>query len=304
MPGFVSFAAQAIGRIAEKNAVQPLLNMLEANNDEDLYLRHAAVLALTRIGEIAPIIALAESNNRSLRIAAVLVLRRLQHEKLALFLKDQDEYIVTEAARAINDDWSIEPALPALASLLKEERFTSEPLLRRSINAALRVGGDKELDLLIDFARRTTVSSTLRGEALAAIGTWASPSVLDRVDGRYRGEINRDAIAVKQKIEKYIPEFLKDKNPDILVAAAKTISSLKIDGYNAQLATIMKSHNSPEVRSAMLMALGDLTLYQNRRSYEDRHGRQRQECPYRSCRIGNPSRYSQGKVASYCGAYI
>ncbi|MCK0144292.1 HEAT repeat domain-containing protein [Arenibacter sp. F26102] len=252
------FAAQALGRIAEKNAVQPLLTMLEANNDEDLYLRHAAVLALARIGESAPIIALAESKNRSLRIAAVLVLRRLQNEQLALFLKDQDEYIVTEAARAINDDWSIEPALPALASLLKEERFTSEPLLRRSINAALRVGGDKELNLLIDFASRTTVSSTLRGEALAAVGTWASPSVLDRVDGRYRGEINRDAIAVKQKIEKYIPDFLKDKNPDILVAAAKSISALNIDGYNAQLATIMKNNASPEVRSAMLMALGDL----------------------------------------------
>ncbi|MCM4150048.1 heme-binding protein [Arenibacter sp. N53] len=252
------FAAQAIGRIAEKNAVQPLLTMLEANNDEDLYLRHAAVLALARIGETAPIIALADSENRSLRIAAVLVLRRLQNEQLALFLKDQDEYIVTEAARAINDDWSIEAALPALASLLKEERFTSEPLLRRSINAALRVGGDKELDLLIDFARRTTVSSTLRGEALAAIGTWASPSVLDRVDGRYRGEIKRDAIAVKQKIEKYIPDFLKDENPDILVAAAKAISALKIDGYNAQLATIMKNNSSPVVRSAMLMALGDL----------------------------------------------
>ncbi|MBC8767384.1 HEAT repeat domain-containing protein [Arenibacter sp. BSSL-BM3] len=252
------FAAQALGRIAEKNAVQPLLTMLEANKDEDLYLRHAAVLALARIGETAPIIALADSKNRSLRIAAVLVLRRLQNEQLALFLKDQDEYIVTEAARAINDDWSIEPALPALASLLKEERFTSEPLLRRSINAALRVGGDKELDLLIDFARRTTVSSTLRGEALAAIGTWASPSVLDRVDGRYRGEINRDAIAVKHKIEKYIPDFLKDRNPDILVAAAKSISALKINGYNAQLATIMKNNTSPEVRSAMLMALGDL----------------------------------------------
>lgn len=252
------FAAQAIGRIAEKSAVQPLLTMLEANNDEDLYLRHAAVLALSRIGETAPIIALADSKNRSLRIAAVLVLRRLQNEQLALFLRDQDEYIVTEAARAINDDWSIEPALPALASLLKEKRFTSEPLLRRGINAALRVGGDKELDLLIDFARRTTVSSTLRGEALAAIGTWASPSVLDRVDGRYRGEINRDAIAVKQKIEKYIPDFLEDKNPDILVAAAKAISALKIDGYNARLATIMKNNTSPEVRSAMLMALGDL----------------------------------------------
>jgi len=252
------FAAQALGRIAEKNAVEPLLTMLEANKDEDLYLRHAGVLALSRIGEVAPIIALAHSKNRSLRIAAVLVLRRLQNEQVALFLKDQDEYIVTEAARAINDDWSIEPALPALAALLKEERFTSEPLLRRSINAALRVGGDRELDLLINFARRTTVSSTLRGEALAAIGSWASPSVLDRVDGRYRGEINRDALAVKQGIEKYIPEFLKDKNPTILVAAAKSISALEIEGYNSKLATIMKSHASPEVRSAMLTALGAL----------------------------------------------
>ena len=179
-----------------------------------------------------------------MRIAAVLVLRRLQSEQLTLFLQDQDEYIVTETARAINDDWSIEPALPALASLLKEEKYTSEPLLRRSINAALRVGGEKELDLLINFAKRESVSSNLRGEALAAIGTWASPSVLDRVDGRYRGEINRDAIVVKQKIEKFIPDFLKDKNPDILVAAAKATSSLKIEGYNAQLAQIMKNHAS------------------------------------------------------------
>ena len=252
------FAAQALGRIKDKNAIEPLLKMLEFNNDDDLYLRHAGVLALSRIGEVAPIVALAKSENRSLRIAAVLVLRRLQSEQLALFLQDQDEYIVTEAARAINDDWSIEPALPALASLLKEEKYTSEPLLRRSINAALRVGGEKELDLLINFAKRESVSSNLRGEALAAIGTWASPSVLDRVDGRYRGEINRDAIVVKHKIEKFIPDFLKDKNPDILVAAAKAISSLKIEGYNAQLAQIMKNHASPDVRSAMLAALGDL----------------------------------------------
>jgi len=252
------FAAQALGRTKEKNAVQPLLTMLEANNDEDLYLRHAGVLALARIGEVAPIVALADSENKSLRIVAVLVLRRLQNEQVSLFLQDGDEYIVTEAARAINDDWSIEPALPALASLLNEEKYTSEALLRRSINAALRVGGEKELDLLINFARRTNVSYTLRAEALAALGTWASPSVLDRVDGRFRGEINRDVIAVRTKIEKFIPDFLKDGNPDILVATAKAISALEIDSYNAQLAQIMKSHAAPEVRSAMLTSLGDL----------------------------------------------
>ncbi|WP_150452140.1 HEAT repeat domain-containing protein [Arenibacter lacus] len=254
------FAAQALGRIQDKEAINPLLKMLKANNDEDVYLRHAGVLALSRIGEIQPIVNLTQSDNPSLRLAAVLVLRRLQSEKVALFLKDQDPYIVTEAARAINDDWSIENGLPELASLLKEDRFTSEPLLRRSINAALRVGGEKELDLLINFARSSKASPTLRSEALETIGTWASPSVLDRVDGRYRGEIRRDVKLVRQKLEKHIREFMGDSNPDILVAMAKTLGILKIDGYHSQMAALMQTHSSPAVRAAMLLALGDVNF--------------------------------------------
>lgn len=256
------YAAEALGRIQEKNAVAPLLTMLKENNDQDLYLRHAGVLALSRIGEVEPIVALAENDDRSLRIAAVLVLRRLKNDQIALFLKDKDEYIVTEAARAINDDLSIENALPALANLLSEKRFTSEPLLRRSINAALRVGGEKELDQLIQFAKRPGVSNILRGEALATIGTWASPSVLDRVDGRNRGEIKRDTNIVRQKIETHIPGFLADRDADILVAAAKTLSTLNIVDHNSRLATILKSHTSPQVRAAMLSALGELNYNQ------------------------------------------
>jgi len=159
------FAAQALGRIHYGEAVQPLLDMIQANNDVDVYLRHAAVLALSRIGTPEPIVALADSPNRSLRIGAVLVLRRMQHAGVSKFLNDPDEYIVAEAARAINDDWSIEAALPALAATLTETRFTSEPLLRRAINAALRVGGEKELDNLIAFAKREKVDAVLRGEA-------------------------------------------------------------------------------------------------------------------------------------------
>lgn len=252
------YAAEALGRIQEKSAVAPILDMLKANNDQDLYLRHAGVLALSRIGETKPIVALSDSDSRSLRIAAVLVLRRLKSDQIAVFLEDKDEYIVTEAARAINDDLSIEGALPALASLLNEDRFTSEPLLRRSINAALRVGGEKELDELIRFAKRSNVSNILRSEALAAIGTWASPSVLDRVDGRYRGEVKRDTNAVRQKIENHIPDFLGDNDPDILAAAAKTLSTLAMEDYNSRLATILQNHKSPKVRAAMLTALGEL----------------------------------------------
>lgn len=257
-PRIQFFAAQALGRLHEDSAVQPLLDMISANNDKDLYLRHAAVLALSRIGAKEPIIALAASPVRSLRIAAVLILRKWQDERVAKFLQDEDEYIVAEAARAINDDWSIEKALPELADVLTIEKFTSEPLLRRGINAALRVGTDSALENLIAFAKRKSVSDTLRGEALAAIGTWAKPSVLDRVDGRYRGEIKRDANSVKEKIEKDIPIFLEDRNPEILIGISKALANLGIDSHNKKLFQLLRTNNVAEVRSSVLKALGQL----------------------------------------------
>lgn len=249
------FAAQALGRIESKEAIAPLIAMIDANNDEDLYIRHAGVLALTRIGQVDPIAALVNNPERDVRIAAVLVLRRLRSEKVALFLQDKDEYIVTEAARAINDDLSIEKALPELAALLKEERFTSEPLLRRSINACVRVGGNNELEVLIAFAKRKNVPIVLRAEAMAALGTWASPSVLDRVDGRYRGVITRDPQIVKSKINPEIKFFLQEKDETILVATAKMLSDLNLPDYNTDLAKIMGTNSSPVVRSAMLTSL-------------------------------------------------
>lgn len=249
------FAAQAIGRIESKDAVAPLIAMINLNNDEDLYIRHAGVMALARIGQVDPIVALVNSPERDLRIAAVLVLRRLRSEKVALFLQDKEEYIVTEAARAINDDLSIKNALPDLAALLKEERFTSEPLLRRGINACVRVGGDKELTMLIAFAKRKNIPTALRAEAMAALGTWANPSVLDRVDGRYRGAVTRDPQVIKSKISPELKGFLQEKNETILVAAAKMLADLNLSDYNADLAKTMGANSSPEVRSATLTAL-------------------------------------------------
>ncbi|MGC1516144.1 MAG: HEAT repeat domain-containing protein, partial [Maribacter sp.] len=122
------FAAQALGRLGDERAIDALLDMIEANNDNDVYLRHAAILALSRIGKPEPMLALATNENKSLRLAAVLVLRKLQDPNIATFLNDADEYIVTETARAINDDWSIVDALPALASTLDNEELSSEPL--------------------------------------------------------------------------------------------------------------------------------------------------------------------------------
>ena len=259
------FAAQALGRLKYQKAIPALIGMLRENNDGDVYLRHAAVLALARIGDAEPLVALANDPSRALRTAAVLVLRRLGDERVALFLADADEYIATEAARAINDDWSIESALPALAATLADPRFTSEALVRRAINAALRVGGDKEMGLVLDFAKREDAPAGLRAEALAALGTWPNPSVLDRVDGRYRGEIVRDPVPVRDRVGSEVDFFLKSSQPELLVATAQMLGELSLTKFNATLAAMVTSHPSEEVRGAMITALNQLA-YDNMES--------------------------------------
>jgi quinoprotein glucose dehydrogenase len=146
------FAAEALGRIAYEPAIQGLVQLLADNNDEDVYIRHAASLALGRINKPEPIVALSTHASPAVRLGAVLALRRMSHPGVADFLNDQDEYIVTEAARAINDDYSIEGALPALGDFLTKTTFTNEALIRRAINANLRVGSAEALDNLITYA--------------------------------------------------------------------------------------------------------------------------------------------------------
>ncbi len=173
-------------------------------------------------------------------------------------MNDKDEYIVTEAARGINDDLSIPAALPALAATLKDKRYTAEPLLRRAINAALRVGTEKELDLLITFSTRTDIKDEIKAEALATLGSWSNPSVMDRVDGRHRGKLERDGALVKAKIQPYIADFLKETNAETLIATASLLAELKISDANAQLAKIYSETENTKVKTAILPALNQL----------------------------------------------
>ncbi|GLU44587.1 glucose dehydrogenase [Muricauda sp. NBRC 101325] len=255
-PRIQFYAAQALGRIKAESAVQPLLDMISDNADEDVYLRHAGVLALSRIGKSQPLVDLASSDDRSLKIAAVLALRRMKSPEVALYLKDTDEFIVTEAARAINDDRGIKEALPELAALLKNPKFESEPLMRRVINAALRVGGEEQLDNLIIYAQNESTPSVLRGETLATLSTWTSPSVMDRVDGYHLGEVSRPLEPIQNKMESSISTFLEDSDPEVLQGALKLLSSIQVPGFDNKLVQLMRTHNSPGVRSEALKALG------------------------------------------------
>ena len=252
------FAAQALGRIKSTKSIPGLISLLERNQDVDQYIRHAAVLALARIGKEEAVIAMQNSANKSLRLASVLILRRMASPKVAKSLQDSDEYIATEAARAINDDESIVAALPALAASLANPAWKGEPLLRRAINACLRVGTAKEIDLLIQFAERTDISDVIRAEAIATLGSWANPSLMDRVDGRHRGELKRNPADVVAKIKSKMPEFLRSKNPEILIASARLLSELSITDLRSEQTQIFVNHPNAKVRTAQLTSLANL----------------------------------------------
>jgi quinoprotein glucose dehydrogenase len=251
------FAAEALGRIAHRPAVLPLIAMLEANDDRDVYLRHAGTLALARIGEAEPVAALATHPSRALRTAAVVTLRRMRSPELARFLGDADEYVVAEAARAINDDGGIDTAIPALARVLDDRRFTSEPLVRRAVNANLREGTP---DAARRLARRTDTAEPMRVEALAALGVWPQPSVLDRVDGWHHGPVERDAAAARDAIEPAIEPLLDTGSPAVKVAVLDAVGRLKIDAARPTIAARVTDDASPEVRMAALRALGAIGI--------------------------------------------
>lgn len=252
------FAAQALGRTEAQTAVPGLLKLIEQNKDSDVYIRHAAVLALSRIGQVGPIAALSTSSNRSLRIAAVLVLRRLSSPEVARFLTDSDMYIVAEAARAIHDDLSIPAALPALASTLSNRSITSEVILRRAINACLRVGTAKEIDLLVNYVQYNDIPDAMRAEAIATLATWGDPSVLDRVDGRHRGKLDRNAQDVIAKVQPIIPSFIRSKNVEVLNATGLLVGELGIKDVAAEQTQLFLNHPNSKVRSGQLTSLINL----------------------------------------------
>ena len=193
-----------------------------------------------------------------MRIAAVVALRRMSNPGIASFLSDNDEFVVTEASRAINDDLSIKEALPALGNLLKTTRFANEALIRRSINANLETGTDEAMQNLIDYSGVQINPAAMRAEAIDALSTWSKPSVLDRVDGRYRGVVQRDAFMVKNKAANTLIMLLKNKDMMVRISAVKAISKIGIKQSTAQLLSLLKNDPQAAVRVEALKALASM----------------------------------------------
>ena len=199
------FCAIAAGKRGDQGSVPDLIRILETDGSSDAYLRHAAVMGL--VGTMSPVqlTALSSHPSRSVRLGAVVALRRLAAPELRAFLGDADEVVLLEAARAIHDDASIPDALPDLAAILARDELANEALIRRAINAALRIGTEAGLAHLVDYIERREGPSDLRRTALASILWWSEPPVLAPVEGRYRKHEPRDPAGANTAVARLLP---------------------------------------------------------------------------------------------------
>lgn len=251
-------AVQALGRIGHREDQAAIVAMLAANDDRDVYLRHAGATALARIGDTAYLGGLHTHSSEAVRVAAVVALKRLQSAELARFLADSSDYVVTNAARGIVDDQLVTGALPALAALLDELPVDNEPLVRRSINANLYVGGEQAVQRLLHFARRDTIDSELRAEAVATLGTWTDSSPFDRVTGVHRGAVSHPAGQVRAAFAATAESLLGDDSENVRAAAVTALARLRIDAKMPALVSVLQEDDSARVRIAALEALFEL----------------------------------------------
>jgi HEAT repeat protein/mono/diheme cytochrome c family protein len=109
-------ACIALGKLKHVDAIPNIAAVIWENEDQDPFLRHAAVLALVAMDKPDTVREMASDQFPQTRLAAVLAMRRTADPQLARLLHDPELRVATEAARAIND-LPIADAMPALAGL-------------------------------------------------------------------------------------------------------------------------------------------------------------------------------------------
>lgn len=172
-------AAMALGKTAVAAEIGPLLAMLEANDDDDPALRHAASYALSMFVEADAVAAddlieTAAERSAAARLGVVLALRRLESPLLAEYLDDPDTLVAAEAARAIYDR-RVMDSFEELAELIAGQMpsvMMIEPVLRRSIEANVRLGGSASADRLATFAANPDAPAEYRLLAMDELAAW------------------------------------------------------------------------------------------------------------------------------------
>ena len=204
------FATIAAGHLGD--AKDAILAMLERNNNKDVYLRHAGVVALENSQYAASMANLQTHSSQAVRLAAVLVLRRMKSQFVADYLNDPDNQVATEAARAIHDariygvGFGVEAgSMHKLAESLSAARTI--PWQKRAISANKMAHLCDDSVRVAEFAADESKPESMRILAMQALRNWNPPLIADRdiVEGRVISPQHMNFVCIEG-----IVDFLED----------------------------------------------------------------------------------------------
>lgn len=222
------FAAIALGNIDADSAYPALLTFAGKIRRDQTYLRHAAVSALRFCATPEQLAGLSNDKNPLVRHVALLTLRRLENAGAAEFLADDEEFVATDAARAIHDDESIIEAMPALAMALNTSEYDGEAFILRAVNANFRLGDSPSAKRLAAYAVNGKNSLPLRLDALEALALWDDLPEIDRIEGRYRKLEDRDLETASKEVSPLLTTLLEDKESEVRELAMRVATTLKV----------------------------------------------------------------------------
>ncbi|MEE2886617.1 MAG: PVC-type heme-binding CxxCH protein, partial [Planctomycetota bacterium] len=238
------FAAISLGQLGDTSAIKPLVEMIRADDERDPYLRHAGVMGLSGIGDLAALARYATDRSRAVRIAVVLAHRRLESAGVARFLGDEDPLVRLEAARAIHDV-PIVDAMPKLAAVLNRSGLNDPHLLTRAVNANYRVGTSECIARLTECIRSPKARQETRMEAVKAAIHWENPSGRDRVINLWRPLPKRSAAPMLASLAPHLGDLLKDAPDRVCTELLQLVDGHGLKDLGADLVHLVESDQRP-----------------------------------------------------------
>ncbi len=195
--------------------------VLEDNADKDTYLRHAASLVLANQVPSENLVALFNDTRESIRLGAVVALRRQKHSKMHWFLNDKSKKVVAEVACAIIDEGFID-AYPALAKKLGE-KDSPITVQYRAASANFVLGQTENARNLAKFAADPSQPEAVRTLVVKMLGEWLNPPRRDYINGLTQSLKPRTADSIKGEFVAQLEPLFASESlwKELCVAATK-----------------------------------------------------------------------------------
>jgi len=253
------FAAILVGKRKMITYYGAICDMLAANDNKDVYLRHAGIYALQHMSaNPAVLTSLVTSESSAVRLAAAVALRRLKNPSVALFIRDADPKVADEAIRAVCDLDMVNQR-PFVAELLDTvgSREWTPFMLRRLIHNSYRLGTPEDATRVTKIAADPKMPGIVREEAMRLLSIWTDPFPVDQLTGHWNPLEKRAVETVRPALLAALPDLLK-QDGDILTATLGLVETYNLDGPglgNDSLLGMIKNTALPAEARALALHL-------------------------------------------------